>query len=99
MALGPSGCHCANSKVGPLGSTAGDRESVTTTTPPSGLQKPSGEPVPNNEVHFKKSCGGGRGKKEIDQRAGEQESEGRLAGSCAQRGLVELGKAQRREGR
>lgn len=87
MALGLSGCHCADSKVGPLGSAAGDRESVTTTTttPPSGLQEPSGEPVPNNEVHFKKSCGGGRAEKEIDQRAGEQEREDGPGGCAAAR--------------
>lgn len=53
LAPSPCGCHCANSKVGPLGSAAGDRESVTATTPRGGLQEPSREPVPNNEVHLK----------------------------------------------
>lgn len=55
----PCGCHCANSKVGPLGSAAGDRESVTATTPRGGLQEPSREPVPNNEVHLKSPEGRG----------------------------------------
>lgn len=65
------GCHCADSKVSPSGSAAGDRESVTATTPPSGLQEPGGEPVPNNEVHLKSPAGGrGREKeKHIKERA------------------------------
>lgn len=57
------GCHRANSEVGPSGSAVGDRESVTATTPPSGLQEPSGEPVPNNEVHLKSPAGGEGAKK------------------------------------
>lgn len=83
LALSPCGCHCANSKVGPLGSAAGDRESVTATTPRGGLQEPSREPVPNNEVHLKSPEGGG-GKRKRNRSKSESQGKGRSAGEYRQ---------------
>lgn len=70
LAPSPCGCHCVISKVGPLGSAAGDLESVTATTPQSGLQEPSREPVPNNEVHLKSPAGGGSQRKRNRSKSG-----------------------------
>lgn len=83
LAPSPCGCHCANSKVGPLGSAAGDRESVTATTPRGGLQEPSREPVPNNEVHLKSPEGGG-GERKRNRSKSESRGKGRSAGEIRQ---------------
>ena len=95
----PCGCHCANSKVGPLGSAAGDRESVTATTPWSGLQEPSGEPVPNNEVHLKSPAGGGSQRKRNrskSRRAAKRRKKCRRAQAAAR--ATEVWKSTGREG-
>lgn len=84
LAPSPCGCHCANSKVGPLGSAAGDRESVTATTPRGGLQEPSREPVPNNEVHLKSPEGGG-GERKRNRSKSESRGKGRSAGEIREK--------------